>query len=314
MSKDPRDESEARESWELTVDAYRYHLEALGRSSYTIRSQISTLRCFCRFAAEAKGDPLRPPITLIERYLGATAKKHTRWTLRGYFLNLRTFYRWVKDRGLSPIVPFDGLAVPRAPENPRKPYDREELVALREGVVTPRDQALILLLIATGMRANELVSLRAADVDWKEGTLIIRYAKGGKNRVVAPGRTAMAALQAHVDGAGIMKGPIFSLRPDSLFHFIAHLGRRVGVEGANCHRFRNTFAHEFLAGGGDVGDLKEILGHSTIRMSLAYASYYATERALRANRRFNPADLLFGDPQDPGEKVVPFRGAMGRSL
>jgi integrase len=82
------------------------------------------------------------------------------------------------------------------------------------------------------------------------------------------------------------------LRSDSLYHLVERLGEGAGIPGANVHRFRHTFAHMFLEAGGDVGDLKEILGHSTIAMSLRYARYFAADRALEAQRRFNPADRL----------------------
>jgi integrase len=77
----------------------------------------------------------------------------------------------------------------------------------------------------------------------------------------------------------------------TLWLVIHRLAKRAGIDGG-VHRFRHTFAHEFLADGGDVGDLKVILGHSTITMSLRYAAYSAAERALEAQRRHNPADRL----------------------
>jgi integrase len=150
------------------------------------------------------------------------------------------------------------------------------------------------------MRASELVALSVGDVDWEAGTLLIRNGKGGKNRRVAPGERALGALRAYLTAERIRRGWLFPglngghLRADSLYHLVERLGERAGISGANVHRFRHTFAHEFLAAGADVGDLQQLLGHSTIAMSLRYGRYFAADRALEASRKYNPADRLVG--------------------
>lgn len=287
----------ARPSLAASTDAYRQHLQALGRSPYTVRAQMSVLRCFGRFCKEHRARPLTSPklSALVCTWLASLYNLYSRWTIRDYFLTLRTFYAWAVAQGDTPCNPLDGLAVPKAPDIPKRPYSRSELRRLlRAAGSDPRDMAILLLLIATGMRASELVGLSMDDVDWEAGVLLIRQGKGGKSRRVAPGPCALDALRRYLEACRIRRGRLFPLRPDSLYHRIVRLGERAGVPGATVHRFRHTFAHMFLENGGDVGDLKEILGHSTLAMSLRYASYFAGERALDAQRRFNPADRLVG--------------------
>ena len=78
-----------------------------------------------------------------------------------------------------------------------KPFDRWRFTAPRP--TFRRDQALILTLLDTGLRASELCSLRVEDVDIKTGRVEVRHgvyggAKGGKGRVVHLGRTARRPL------------------------------------------------------------------------------------------------------------------------
>lgn len=280
----------ARSKWAASTDAYRQHLQTLGRSPHTVETTLSALGNFARFCRENRRCPCPE---LAAPWLASLYGLYARWTVRGYYFALRSFLRW--QEGANPLAE---IPVPRERDVPIRPYSHPELRRLIRTAEGRRDQTLLLLLLATGIRANELVSLEVGDVDWESGVLLIRNGKGGKSRRVAPGQRALAALRRYLTAERIHRGWLFPglneghLRADSLYHLIERLGARAGIPGANLHRFRHTFAHEFLAAGADVGDLKEILGHSTIAMSLRYARYFAADRALDAQRRFNPADRL----------------------
>jgi len=280
----------ARPRWAASTDAYRLHLQTLGRAPHTVETTFSALANFARFCRENRRCPCPE---LAPSWLASLYGLYARWTVRGYFFALRSFLRW--QNGANPLAE---IPVPHERDVPIRPYSHLELRRLLRAAEGLRDQTLLLLLLATGMRANELVSLEVGDVDWETGTLLIRNGKGGKNRRVAPGQRALTTLSSYQSSQRIRRGWLFPglndghLRADSLYHLVERLGERAGIPGANVHRFRHTFSHEFLAAGGDVGDLKEILGHSTIAMSLRYARYFAADRALDAQRRFNPADRL----------------------
>ena len=67
-----------------------------------------------------------------------------------------------------------------------------------------------------------------------------------------------------------------------------------GVRGVRCsaHTFRHTFAVSFLRAGGQVFALKEILGHTSLKMTAKYVSL--AEADLASQRRFSPADQIAG--------------------
>ncbi len=148
-----------------------------------------------------------------------------------------------------------------------------------------RDQALILVLLDTGLRTSELCALQVGNVDMHTGKVIVRPgrdggAKGGKGRTVFLGQTARRApwryLVDQADGkeAG---APLFTDRYDhplnknSLRLAIARLGKNAGVKHCHPHRFRHTFAITYLRSGGDVFTLQSLLGHSTLDMVQHYA-------------------------------------------
>jgi len=278
----------ARSTWAASTDAYRQHLQTLGRSPHTVETTFSALGNFARFCREHRRCPCPE---LAAPWLASLYGLYARWTVRGYFFALRSFLRWQNGDTNNPL---SGIPAPQERDVPIRPYSLFELRRfLRAARDSPRYTALLLLLIGSGMRASELVALSVGDVDWEAGTLLIRKGKGGKPRRVAPGQRALDALHSYMTAERIRRGWLFPglndghLRSDSLYHLIERLGARTGIEHANVHRFRHSFAHMFLEASGDVGDLKELLGHSTIAMSLRYARYFAADRALDAQRRFN---------------------------
>jgi integrase/recombinase XerC len=131
-------------------------------------------------------------------------------------------------------------------------------------------------------------------VDWAEGTVLI-HGKGAKERYVLLGGTALNALRRYINGQQghlwlTRRGcPLKRVRARDM---LREAGRRAGVCPVGSHRFRVTFANDFLETGGDIGALQASMGHSDIRMTAHYAGYNAGIRALEHQRRFSLADRL----------------------
>lgn len=159
-----------------------------------------------------------------------------------------------------------------------------------------RDKAIILTLLDTGMRAGELCRLTIADYDEKLGRFYIKKGKGKKKRFVVAGRRTQKALWRHLADRPDAKPtePLFETRdggfhtPHTLYDLITRLGKRAEVSRAGLHRFRHTFAVEFLRNGGNVFELQELLGHEDLKTVMVYVKL--AERDIDAAQRHSPAD------------------------
>jgi site-specific recombinase XerD len=150
------------------------------------------------------------------------------------------------------------------------------------GALGTRDRAMFELAYACGLRAEELVSLRTADVDY-DGEQLRVEGKGRKTRFVPVGEQAMAAVEEYLRRA--RPGLVGAAGADALF--LSKTGRplgtgdvrrrlrawtrRVGVgEGATPHALRHSFATHLLDGGADLRTIQELLGHASVSSTQIY--------------------------------------------
>jgi len=163
-----------------------------------------------------------------------------------------------------------------------------------------RDRAIILFLLDTGIRASELCALRVRDVNMETRAVDV-VGKGRKRRTVYFAKRCHQALwryqvtrQPHLTP----DQPLFHVgevdRPDPfdrcvLSRLLTRIGKRAEVLPANPHRFRHTFAIEFLRNGGNLFALQDLLGHTKLEMVRRYARLVQADREA-AHKLASPAD------------------------
>lgn len=142
-----------------------------------------------------------------------------------------------------------------------------------------RDRAILLTLLDSGVRAAELCALTLGDYDAKRGRLLVQRGKGDKARFAVIGQRAQKAVWRYLAQRPDAKprDPLFATRNGApmqrttLGQMVARMGDRAGVANVHPHRFRHTFAINFLRNGGDVLTLRELLGHESLAMVQRYA-------------------------------------------
>ena len=230
----------------------------------------------------------------------------------------RSFYNWAtSDLNLS-SRPDQNIKRPRYAETQIAPYTEKEIQALLSACTQTastqgrrktfkmhrptalRDAAIILVLLDTGIRASEFSRLKIDDFDPKTGALRVKpFGSGRKThgRTVYIGKRCQSAVWKYLATreSRSAKDPLFITQENnpfnrgSLSHLVAGLGQRAGVTGAHPHRFRHTFAIQYLRNGGDVFTLQRLLGHTTLDMVRRYLALAAVDDE-NAHRKASPAD------------------------
>jgi integrase/recombinase XerD len=163
-----------------------------------------------------------------------------------------------------------------------------------------RDRALLELLYATGCRASEVSNLRPDDVHLTQGFCLAR-GKGDKERLVPLGRRAVAAVQEYLsherpqlaENASAPRWLLLSrrgkrLRRERIWELVKCYALRVGAPASiGPHTLRHSFATHLLAGGADLRQVQEMLGHASIRTTQIY-THVDPARLKRIHQQFHP--------------------------
>ena len=236
-------------------------------------------------------------------------------TLVNVWAALASFWAWASEELKIPNIVRGKLERPRFSDNTPPPYTKEELAAMirfsettmpwraRNGKKVRsrrstglRDAAIILVLMDTGLRASELCALTVANYDQKRGRLHVLDGKGGKARYVVLGSRSQRAVWRYLarrDGVRPTDALFTSklsrpIERNNLRHMLIAVGRSAGVEKVTVHRFRHTFAIQFLRNGGNLFVLKELLGHESLDMVMRYAR--VAEQDIDASVKHSPVD------------------------
>jgi integrase/recombinase XerD len=156
----------------------------------------------------------------------------------------------------------------------------KRLVAWKpKGKYQRRLHLVILLLLDTGCRISEALTLRVSDVNF-EDLLVTLDGKGRKQRVVPFSFELRKALSRYIGEFRKPDSLLFASRTETtwsrrnVLRDVKLLCRKLGFAppGRTLHAFRHTFAVNYLRRGGSVFHLQKVLGHSTLEMTRRYAN------------------------------------------
>jgi integrase/recombinase XerD len=276
------------------LEGYFLHADARRLSPHTIADYTNIFRKFQAFLGD---DPPIAEITADQvRTFLASCDHLSKKTLLNYHTGLSALWTWAVSEDLVEQHILKKVIRPKPEEPAIKPYTRDDIEAMlavcsytqphtmrgkhnsrRSRPTALRDRAIIKTLVDTGIRASELCKITIADMD-KRNKRIFIWGKGAKERTVyidgSTPQTIWRYLATRPDARP--DDPLFvtqeghPLSRHALRLLIGRLGRRAGIPQANVHRFRHTFAINFLRNGGNAYTLQRLLGHSTLKMVKTY--------------------------------------------
>jgi integrase/recombinase XerD len=154
-----------------------------------------------------------------------------------------------------------------------------------------RDRALILLMLDTGLRISELARLKPEDINAESGEVLVAPAGSGqktKPRVVYLGKNSKRAMWLWMAQRRDTE-KLFGIDEKRIRALVHTIGYSAGVSNCYPHRFRHTFAIEFLRNGGDPFTLQRLLGHSTLDMVQHYLHIVEADKRV-SHEKASPVD------------------------
>lgn len=229
--------------------------------------------------------------TLYQRQLSRTSVSRT-------LSCLRTFYRFLEKDRVIDVNPFVHIPLPKQDKLIPTFFYTEELTELFQvnDVTTAlgqRDQALLEILYATGIRVSECQSLTLQQIDFNLGIINV-IGKGNKERFIPFGQYAKEALEKYIaDGREQL---LAKAKEETNYIFLNARGSPITVRGVRFvldkivertslttkihpHKLRHTFATHLLNEGADLRTVQELLGHENLSSTQIYT--HVTKDRLR---------------------------------
>ncbi len=298
------------------IERFLAHLEAeRNYSGHTVRSYRVDLEQFMDFVEE-KGVELHPgnregsartDYLVLREYLGSLHGRYQRSTVARKISAVRSFFAFLEKRGMLDHNPAEGVSTPKQGVHIPAHLPVDDMFRLLEGpdalnVLGLRDLAIMETLYSSGLRVSELAGLDLSDLDF-DGRLVRVTGKGGRERVVPIGRTALDVLRRYLTRTseirskvwgGADRGALFlnhrggRLTTRSISRIIKKYAARCGLPGeVSPHALRHTFATHMLDGGADLRSVQELLGHASLSTTQKY-THVSLDRLMAVYDKAHP--------------------------
>ncbi|SFR07117.1 tyrosine-type recombinase/integrase [Desulfoscipio geothermicus] len=261
--------------------SFKTHLQGRGLSKRTVNSYITTLRRFARWVEQVHGEFDAAAITSLDvanyrRHLVEKGRKPA--TINHALDVLNSFFVWANVKGVIQVNPSASIKRVQEQKNAPRWLDRRELgifIRTIQKYGKTRDIALVLLLIHTGLRISEAVSLKIDDVIIRErsGIVRVRHGKGDKYREVPLNLTVRRALDGYISetkGEWLFPGRRGGhITTRSAENVLTKYGR---VSGLNVtpHILRHTFGKMLVDAGESLDRVAALMGHANLNTTARY--------------------------------------------
>ncbi len=230
-------------------------------------------------------------------------------TIARHLVSLKVFFRYLQLEGILRDNLAELLGSQKLWERVPKVLSPQQIDSLlaaptRRDQCWRRDRGMLELLYATGCRASELADLKMPDLHLDEGYCIC-HGKGDKQRVVLLGVRAVEAMRTYLElerpeiaarACATSSAPSWvllsyrgrRLRRERIWELIKRYAARVGISpDVSPHTMRHSFATHMLAGGADLRQVQEMLGHASIATTQIY-THVDHSRLKAVHKQFHP--------------------------
>ena len=268
---------------------------------YFYKFKLQLLATYCQEHGVAEVERITPD--LLRQYLiWLQETDHNPGGINACYRAAKTFLRWYwSENDLVDKPPTAKVKAPKIPEEILEPVSLDDintLLATCDRILLGlRDRAILLVLLDTGVRAAELLSMTRDDADLVTGAVIVREGKGRKPRIVFCGQDTRRALRAYVRNRSDAN-PALWITDDTepltywgLRSMITRRAAAAGIDPPQLHAFRRAFALNMLRAGVDVYTLQILMGHKDLQVLRRYLKQNSDDLQI-AHARGSPVQKL----------------------
>ena len=280
---------ETSAAWQGALEALDDDLRRRALAERTRRAYAIDARQFSDWATARELEPRDVSTRELRRYAAALSERgKAPASVARKLAALRALFRVQVELGVRVDNPAELIGAPKKPQRLPRVLKAGEIAALLDRIPasTPlelRDRAMFELAYASGLRAEELVSLDVVGVEFDSEVVRVE-GKGGRTRLVPTGEHALRALQSYLDRgrpaladdgqpALFLSKSGHRLNTSDVRRRLAVWARHAGVPplaGVHPHALRHSFATHLLEGGADLRAIQELLGHANISTTQVY--------------------------------------------
>lgn len=243
-----------------------------GLSKHTVKAYTEALHDFASYINDNHAGTTWRTVTkqMIDEYVvELVAEDMSPATIKQHISALRTFFKTCAALGQPIDNPARYVSTPKLSEQLPKTIELDAIKqALASATVNPQAKAAIAIILETGVRLQELLDLRASDIDSKTNSIRI-HGKGNKERTVYYGeltRQYGRCWRGSEHTQRWVRHQVYeALRPYTT------------AKQLSPHALRHTFASAMLNNGATMESLSKLLGHEHLETTEIYAKLTNTK-------------------------------------
>jgi integrase/recombinase XerC len=227
-------------------------------------------------------------------------KKISSRTINRKITTLKTFYKYLLRQDLVKDNPMLKIQSPKTSKRLPVFVEKDKMdllldnITFEEGEDGLRDQLILEMFYATGMRLSELINLKEKDVDLAAGQLKV-LGKRNKERIIPFNNELARKIKSYIDvkagGGGdflFVTGEGKKMYQKFVYNIVnKYLSQVTTLDKKSPHVLRHTFATHMLNNGADLNAIKELLGHANLAATQIY-THNTVEKLKNIHKQAHP--------------------------
>lgn len=216
---------------------------------------------------------------------------HNDVSINSYLRDFITTMHFLMNEGYLPYFKMQAIKVDRSGV---ETYSEEELMALLKkpnikkcSFIEYQSWVMTNFLFSTAVRQRSLRFIKVKDLDFDNNVVYVTVTKNRKSLIVPFNRTLSNILKEflkyrqHKSDENFLFCNVFGqqLNKSTSYHMLYEYNKRRGVETTGIHRYRHTFAKQWILNGGNVVSLSKMLGHSSLQITQNYINLLVSDVA-----------------------------------